>query len=71
MSALLRRMSLLLAQSGHSVNTFVPASQMRSAAYVAAFYIDGAPIARRVMWDQLGADSETACAITQSWISSR
>ena len=31
---------------------FVPASQMRSAAYVAAFYVDAAPIARRLMWDQ-------------------
>ena len=26
--------------------------QTRSAAYVAAFYVDGAPIARRLMWDQ-------------------
>jgi hypothetical protein len=31
---------------------FVPASQRRSAAYVAAFYVDAAPIARRLMWDQ-------------------
>jgi hypothetical protein len=31
---------------------FVPASQTRSAAYVAAFYIDGARIARRLIWDQ-------------------
>jgi len=31
---------------------FVPASQRRSAVYVAAFYVDAAPIARRLMWDQ-------------------
>jgi hypothetical protein len=31
---------------------FVPASQRRSAAYVAAFYVDAAPVARRLMWDQ-------------------
>jgi hypothetical protein len=31
---------------------FVPPSQRRSAAYVAAFYVDGAPVARRLMWDQ-------------------
>jgi hypothetical protein len=31
---------------------FVPASQRRSAAYVAAFYVDAAPIARRLSWDQ-------------------
>jgi hypothetical protein len=31
---------------------FIPASQRRSAAYVAAFYVDAAPIARRLMWDQ-------------------
>ena len=31
---------------------FVPASQRRSAAYVAAFYVDAAPIAQRLMWDQ-------------------
>jgi hypothetical protein len=31
---------------------FVPAGQRRSAAYVAAFYVDAAPIARRLMWDQ-------------------
>jgi len=31
---------------------FVPASQRRSAAYVAAFYVDAAPIARRLMWEQ-------------------
>jgi hypothetical protein len=31
---------------------FVPASQRRSAAYLAAFYVDAAPIARRLMWDQ-------------------
>jgi hypothetical protein len=31
---------------------FVPASQRRSAAYVAAFYVDAAPIARRLFWDQ-------------------
>ena len=31
---------------------FVPTSQRRRAAYIAAFYVDGAPIARRLMWDQ-------------------
>jgi hypothetical protein len=31
---------------------FVPASQRRSAAYVTAFYVDGAPVARRLVWDQ-------------------
>ena len=31
---------------------FVPPRQRRSAAYVAAFYVDAAPIARRLMWDQ-------------------
>jgi hypothetical protein len=31
---------------------FVPASQRRSAVYVAAFYVDAAPIARRLIWDQ-------------------
>jgi hypothetical protein len=31
---------------------FVPARQRRSAAYVAAFYVDAAPITRRLMWDQ-------------------
>jgi hypothetical protein len=31
---------------------FVPAKQTRSAAYVAAFYVDAAPIARRLIWDQ-------------------
>jgi hypothetical protein len=31
---------------------FVPARQRRSAAYMAAFYVDAAPIARRLIWDQ-------------------
>ena len=31
---------------------FVPASQRRRAANVAAFYVDAAPVARRLMWDQ-------------------
>jgi hypothetical protein len=31
---------------------FVPASQRRSGAYVAAFYVDAAPLARRLFWDQ-------------------
>ena len=31
---------------------FVPASQRRSSAYMAAFYVDAAPVARRLMWDQ-------------------
>jgi hypothetical protein len=30
---------------------FVPARQKRSAAYVAAFYVDAAPVARRLVWD--------------------
>jgi hypothetical protein len=31
---------------------FVPPNQRRSAAYVAAFYVDGAPVARRLIWHQ-------------------
>jgi hypothetical protein len=31
---------------------FVPARQRRNAAYVAAFYVDAAPVARRLVWDQ-------------------
>jgi hypothetical protein len=31
---------------------FIPPRQRRSAAYVAAFHVDAAPIARRLMWDQ-------------------
>jgi hypothetical protein len=31
---------------------FVPASQRRSAAYIAVFYVDGAPVAKRLIWDQ-------------------
>jgi hypothetical protein len=31
---------------------FVPSSQRRAAAYVAAFYVDAALVARRLMWDQ-------------------
>jgi hypothetical protein len=31
---------------------FVPASQRRTGAYVAAFYVDAAPLARRLFWDQ-------------------
>ena len=31
---------------------FAPARQRRNAAYVAAFYVDAAPIAKRLMWDQ-------------------
>jgi hypothetical protein len=31
---------------------FVPPSQRRSAAYIAVFYVDGAPVARRLIWDQ-------------------
>jgi hypothetical protein len=31
---------------------FVPPSQRRSAAYIAVFYVDGAPVARRFIWDQ-------------------
>jgi hypothetical protein len=31
---------------------FVPASQRRRAANVAAFYADAAPVARRLIWDQ-------------------
>jgi hypothetical protein len=34
------------------VARFVPATQRRSAAYVAAFYVDAAPITRRLMWEQ-------------------
>ena len=31
---------------------FVPAAQRRRAAHVAAFYVDAAPVARRLIWDQ-------------------
>ena len=31
---------------------FVPTSQTRSAAYIAAFYVDAAPVAARLIWDQ-------------------
>jgi len=31
---------------------FVPAAQMRRAAFVTAFYVDAAPVARRFIWDQ-------------------
>jgi hypothetical protein len=31
---------------------FVSASQRRSAAYVAAFYVDAAPVARQLLWNQ-------------------
>ena len=31
---------------------FVPANEMRRVAYVAAFYVDAAPVARRFIWDQ-------------------
>ncbi len=31
---------------------FIPARQTRSAAYIAAFYVDAAPVARRLIWDQ-------------------
>ena len=31
---------------------FVPPSQRRSAAYIAVFYVDGVPVARRLIWDQ-------------------
>ena len=31
---------------------FVPENRWRSSAYVAAFYVDAAPIARRLVWDQ-------------------
>jgi hypothetical protein len=31
---------------------FIPASKRRSAAYVAAFYVDAAPVSRRLIWDQ-------------------
>jgi hypothetical protein len=31
---------------------FVPAGRRRSACYMTAFYVDAAPIARRLMWDQ-------------------
>jgi hypothetical protein len=45
-----------LAYENDSVRTclarFVPAGQRRSAAYVAAFYVDAAPVAKRLMWDQ-------------------
>jgi hypothetical protein len=45
-----------LAYENDSVRTclarFVPAGQRRSAAYVAAFYVDAAPVAKRSMWDQ-------------------
>jgi hypothetical protein len=45
-----------LACENHGVRTclehFVPASRRRRAAYVAAFYVDGAPVARRLKWDQ-------------------
>jgi hypothetical protein len=34
---------------------FVPASRRRRAAYVAAFYVDGAPVARRLVWHQSDA----------------
>ena len=34
---------------------FVPASQRRSAVYVAAFYVDAAPLATRLFWDQSDA----------------
>jgi hypothetical protein len=32
--------------------SFVPAGRRRSACYMAAFYVDAAPIARRLMWEQ-------------------
>jgi hypothetical protein len=45
-----------LAYENDSVRTclarFVPAGQRRSAVYVAAFYVDAAPVAKRLMWDQ-------------------
>jgi hypothetical protein len=31
---------------------FVPENRWRSSAHIAAFYIDGAPVARRLTWDQ-------------------
>jgi hypothetical protein len=31
---------------------FVPENRWRSVAYVAAFYVDAAPVARRLFWDQ-------------------
>jgi hypothetical protein len=31
---------------------FAPENRWRSCAYVAAFYVDAAPVARRLMWDQ-------------------
>jgi hypothetical protein len=31
---------------------FVPEKRWRSSAYIAGFYIDGAPVARRLVWDQ-------------------
>jgi hypothetical protein len=31
---------------------FVPAGRRRSAAYIAAFYVDAAPVAKRLIWDQ-------------------
>lgn len=34
---------------------YVPESRWRSAAYVAGFYIDAAPVARRLIWDQSDA----------------
>jgi hypothetical protein len=34
---------------------FVPASQRRRAAHVAAFYVDAASVARRLVWDQSDA----------------
>jgi hypothetical protein len=44
------------ARENHEVRAclerFVPANQMRRAAYVAAFYVDAAPVARRFVWDQ-------------------
>ena len=43
----------------HSVRAclsrLVPAGQRRSAAFVTAFYVDAAPIAKRLMWDQSDA----------------
>jgi len=47
---------------------FVPENRWRSAAYVAAFYIDAAPIARRLVWDQsealeaFGIERDLLCA---------
>jgi hypothetical protein len=31
---------------------FVPPNQRRSAAYITVFYVDGAPVARRLIWNQ-------------------